>query len=239
MLHIPWIPLFAMLVSLMAMLIQLVFGMLAQKRAEAETDRQIAETKKQEKLHILDAEETYKREVREWGRSVVKSMAYAQQLCKTDPTTFVTSDYALECGATVAKLRGALDMAKWLFPNLAVPSREDAEWNADSQRQLSALETILHAYHVLDTVKAGDGKSRDRAVKNLRNLRKRFVSEMRAAVDPHVRGEDIENLIAEVKEEIQTEKQDQTNPDKMERDSAAKSPRRTDRDLGNAPVFRK
>lgn len=230
MLHIPWIPLFAMLVSLMAMIIQLVFGVLAQKRAEAETARQIEETKKQEKLHILEAEETYKREVREWGRAVVKDMAYAQQLCKTDPTTFVTSDFDLTRGVTVGRLRGKLDMAKWLFPNLAVPSREDESWTAEPKRQLSALETILHAYHVLDTLKAEDPESRGRAVQNLRRLRKRFVNEMRAAVDPHVRGDDIEKLIADIKEELETEKLETTKTD-AQAQAAPQTP--------EAPVFRK
>jgi hypothetical protein len=193
-----------MMVSLMAMLIQLIFGVLNQRRAVRETERQIAETKKQEMLHIINTEETYKAEVRAWGRSVVRAMSRAQQFSKIDPTKFVTSDYDLHRAETVATLRGLLDKAKWLFPKLAVPSREDEDWTETEshKRQLSALETILHAYHVLDTVKADDQTSRDRAVVNMRNLRKRFVKEMRRAVDPHVRGEDIERIMAEVEDEI-------------------------------------
>lgn len=195
-----WISLFAMMVSLLAMLIQLVFGVLNFKRAARETERQMAETRKQELMHAVSAEETYKSEVREWGRSVVKSMSRAQQFAKIDPAKFVTSDYDLHRAETVASLRGLLDKAKWLFPNLAVPSREDEGWREDHKRQLSALESILHAYHVLDTVKAGDKDSRDRSVINIRKLRKQFVREMRRAVDPHVRGEDIERIMAEVDE---------------------------------------
>ena len=123
-----WISMFAMMVSILAMLIQLVFGVLNQRRAVRETDRQIAETKKQEKLHIISAEETYKAEVRAWGQSVVRAMSRAQQFSKIDPSTFVTSDYDLHRAETVATLRGLLDKAKWLFPNLAVPSREDEGW---------------------------------------------------------------------------------------------------------------
>jgi hypothetical protein len=196
-----WISLFAMMVSLMAMLIQLVFGVLNFKRAARETDRQIAETKKQEVMHAVSAEETYKAEVRAWGRSVVRAMSRAQQFAKIDPTKFVTSDYDLHRAETVSVLRGLLDKAKWLFPNLAIPSREDEDWREDHKRQLSALETILHAYHVLDTVKAGEKDSRDRSVINIRKLRKQFVREMRRAVDPHVRGEDIERIMAEVHDE--------------------------------------
>lgn len=205
-----WISLFAMIVSLTAMLIQLVFGVMAQRRGRAETDRQIAETKKQEKLHALDAEEAYKRDVREWGRGVVRAMALSQQLCKIDPSSFVTSDYDLKRAETVAILRGFLDKAKWLFPNLAVPSREDHGWEANPKRRLSALETILHAYHVLDTVDSKDPEKRNRCVVNMRNLRHQFVSEMRRAVDPQVRGVDIETLMAEVEIEMSNDAHDKT-----------------------------
>ncbi len=201
------ISLFAMMVSLIALVTQLMFGMLSVRRAIAETDRQIAETKKQEKLHAVGAEETYKSEVRAWGRTVVREMAYAQQLCKINPDKFVTSDYDLERARTVARMRGLLDKAKWLFPNLAVPSREDAGWNADHKRRLSALEAILHAYHVLDTVKSDVPAHRDKCVVSMRSLRKQFVREMRRAVDPQVRGEDIERIIDEVEEELETAKE--------------------------------
>ena len=201
-----------MLVSIIALVTQLVFGVLSTKRASEETARQIAETKKQEKLHAVDAEETYKQEVRDWGRGVVREMAYAQQLCKIDPAKFVTSDYDLDRAKTVAALRGLLDKAKWLFPNLAVPSREDEGWNADYKRRLSELETILHAYHVLDTVKAGDAEHRARCVTNMRNLRKQFVREMRRAVDPQVRGQDIERIIEEVEGELEEAKEKPKEP---------------------------
>jgi hypothetical protein len=197
---------YAMVVSLMAMLIQMVFGLLNHQRAQKETDRQIAETKKQEKLHALKAEETYKHEVREWGRGVVQAMALAQQLCKIDPAKFVTSDYDLERAETVAALRGYLDRAKWLFPNLAMPSHDDTGRDFDQKRRLSALEAILHAYHVLDKVKARDEEHRQHCVVNMRNLRRQFVREMRKAVDPHVRGDDIERLMAEIEQQAEDEK---------------------------------
>lgn len=199
--------LYAMGISIFALVTQVVFGVLSTRRALRETDRQIAETKKQEKLHVVSAEETYKGEVREWGRGVVRKMALAQQLCKIDPTAFITSDYDLERAHTVAALRGSLDKAKWLFPNLAVPSREVEGWNADNSRRLSALETILHAYHVLDTVKGDDEEHRARCVANMRKLRKQFVREMRRAVDPQVRGDDIERLMEEVEEELVEERE--------------------------------
>lgn len=197
-----WISLFAMIVSLTAMLIQLKFGMMAQRRAQAETDRQIAETKKQEKLHVIDAEEVYKNDVREWGRGVVRAMALSHQLCKIDPSTFVTSDYDLKRAETVAPLRGLLDKAKWLFPNLATPSRGDEGWNANPKHRLSALEAILHAYHVLDTLDPKDPEQRKLCVGNMRNVRHQFVREMRRAVDPKVRGTDIERLMSEVEAEL-------------------------------------
>ncbi len=196
------IPLFAMMVSIIALATQLVFGVLSTRRAITETNRQIAETKKQEKLHAVGAEEVYKAEVRAWGRAVVREMALAQQLCKTDPAKFTTSDYDLERAKTVAALRGLLDKAKWLFPNLASPSHHDQGWELDDKQRLSALETILHAYHVLDTVKPLDKDNRTRSVVNMRNLRKQFVREMRRAVDPQVRGQDIERIIEEVEEEL-------------------------------------
>lgn len=201
------ISLFAMMVSLIALVTQLVFGVLSVRRSMAETARQIAETKKQEKLQAVGAEETYKQEVRDWGRGVVREMAYAQQLCKINPDKFVTSDYDLERAKTVSSLRGLLDKAKWLFPNLAVPSREDESWEADPKRRLSALETVLHAYHVLDTVKSNDKEHRDRCVVNMRALRKQFVREMRRAVDPQVRGQDIERIIEEVEGELEEAKE--------------------------------
>ena len=209
-----WISLFAMIVSLMALGTQFVFGWLGQRRSQAETERQIAETKKQEKLHAINAEEVYKKEVREWGRDVVNQMAYAQQLCKINPDKFVTSDYDLDRAKTVAQLRGLLDKAKWLFPNLAVPSRKDTDWAVEKKRQLSALETILHAYHVLDTVKSDVPAHRERSVKNLRDLRKQFVREMRRAVDPQVRGEDIERIINELEDERIEEKENGKTGDK-------------------------
>ncbi len=201
------ISLFAMMVSLIALVTQLVFGVLSNKRAMAETDRQIAETKKQEKLHVVNAEEVYKAEVREWGRAVVREMAYAQQLCKINPEKFVTSDYDLERAKTVASLRGLLDKSKWLFPNLATPSHDDQTWDTDYKRRLSALETVLHAYHVLDTVKPLDHENRQRSVVNMRNLRKQFVREMRRAVDPQVRGQDIERIIEEVEDDLEEAKE--------------------------------
>lgn len=204
--------LYAMAISIIALVTQVVFGVLSTRRAIRETDRQIAETKKQEKLHAVSAEETYKSEVREWGRSVVRAMALSQQLCKIDPSKFITSDYDLQRAETVAALRGLLDKAKWLFPNLAVPSREEDGWEEDHKRRLSALEAILHAYHVLDTVKSDNQKSRDRCVVNMRNLRKQFVREMRRAVDPQVRGEDIERLMTEVEEEMVLEKEQSADP---------------------------
>ena len=207
-----WLSFFPMAISLIALATQVVFGVLSTRRAIAETTRQIAETKKQEKLHAVSAEETYKGEVREWGRTVVREMAYAQQLCKINPDKFVTSDYDLERARTVASLRGLLDKAKWLFPNLAVPSREDESWNADPKRRLSALEAILHAYHVLDTVKPDDQEHRDKCVVNMRALRKQFVREMRRAVDPQVRGDDIERIMEEVEEELEEAKEAAKTP---------------------------
>ena len=120
--------LYAMVISIIALVTQVVFGVMSTRRAIKETDRQIAETKKQEKLHAVSAEETYKSEVRDWGRAVVRAMALAQQLCKIDPSKFITSDYDLQRAETVAALRGLLDKAKWLFPNWAVPSREEGGW---------------------------------------------------------------------------------------------------------------
>ncbi|MCF6275756.1 MAG: hypothetical protein L3J05_08340 [Robiginitomaculum sp.] len=203
---INWLSVFAMVVSIMALATQFAFGFLSRKRAVAETNRQIAETKKQEKLHAVSAEETYKGEVRAWGRDVVREMSLAQQLCKIDPAKFTTSDYDLERGRTVASLRGLLDKAKWLFPNLAVPSHNES-WEVDNKRRLSALEAILHAYHVLDTVNYDDEQNRKRSVANMRNLRKQFVREMRRAVDPHVRGDDIERIMEEVEEELEEAKE--------------------------------
>ncbi len=195
---------FAMLVSILALITQIVFGVLSTRRAIKETERQISETKKQEKLHAINAEETYKAEVREWGREVVKNMSLAQELCKIDPAKFTTSDYDLERGFTVANLRGLLDKAKWLFPNLAVPSFQ--AW--EGERRLSALETILQAYHVLDKCKSNNANHREKSAKQIRSLRKRFVHEIRRAVDPAVRGDEIERIIDEVEEEIQEEKKE-------------------------------
>ncbi len=200
------IQIYTMAVSLIALLAQIIFGVLSTRRAVRETERQIAETRKQEKLHALNAEETYKREVRDWGRAVVRDMAYAQQLCKIDPEDFVTSDYDLERARVVGSLRGLLDKAKWLFPNLAIPSREDEGWSANPGRRLSALETILHAYHTLDTVRADEPEHRKTCVANIRKLRKQFVYEMRRAVNPAVRGEDIERIITEIDSEREDKK---------------------------------
>ncbi|MEE9271685.1 MAG: hypothetical protein V3U57_00175 [Robiginitomaculum sp.] len=201
------VSLYAMGISIIALSTQVVFGVLSTRRAIRETDRQIAETKKQEKLQAINAEEIYKGEVRAWGRAVVRQMSMAQQLCKIDPAKFTTSDYNLERGNTVAALRGFLDKAKWLFPNLALPSSEGRDWQAAHKRGLSALETILHVYHALDTVKEDDSDNRKRSVINIRRLRKRFVTEMRKAVDPQVRGDDIARIMDEVEEEIQEAKE--------------------------------
>lgn len=191
------IPLFAMLVSLMAMIIQLIFGVLNLRRAQAETDRQIAETKKQERLLIVQTEETYKNDVRNWGRQVVDAMARAQQLAAMDPETLTTSDYDIERANTVAELRGLLNRAKWLFPNLAIPSREDNDFVYTPERNHSALETILYTYHTLDQLESKDAEKRKTATGRVRKFRNEFVREMRNAVDPHVRGNDIEELVAE------------------------------------------
>lgn len=192
-----WISIYAMMVSLMAMVIQLIFGVLAQRRAKAETDRQIAETRKQEKLHALEMDENYKCDVREWGRNVVGTMALAQQLCVIDPEN-LTPDYEILRAQTVGVLRGQLDKAKWLFPNLAVATREDDDWWAEPGRKISALETILYAYHALDSIKPNEQESRADAVIQIRKMRKTFVKEIRKAVDPRVQGADIERIIAEI-----------------------------------------
>ncbi len=199
--------LYAMAISIVALGTQVIFGILSTRRAIKETDRQIAETKKQEKLHAIHAEETYKGEVRAWGQAVVEQMALAQQLCKMDPKKFTTADYDVKRGETVAGLRGLLDKAKWLFPNLALPSGEGIDWDERRKKRLSALEAILHAYHVLDTVKEDDSENRARSVVNMRSLRKQFVHEIRRAVDPQVRGEDIERIMNEVEGEIEEEKE--------------------------------
>ena len=191
------IPLFAMLVSLMAMIIQLIFGVLNLKRAQAETNRQIAETNKQERLLIVETEETYKNDVRNWGRRVVDGMARAQQLAAVDPAKLANNDYEIERANTVAELRGLLNRAKWLFPNLAIPTREDQEFIYQPERHHSALETILYTYHTLDQLDCDDAVKRKTATERIRKFRNEFVLEMRSAVDPHVRGEDIEKLVAE------------------------------------------
>lgn len=192
------ISLFAMLVSLMAMLIQLVFGVLSLRRAKAETDRQIAETRKQEQLLIMQTEETYKSDVRNWGRQVVDAMARAQQLSGIDPNSLSNNDYEVERGDTVATLRGLLNRAKWLFPNLAIPSREDKAFIYNPERHHSALETILFSYHTLDQLDPQSEDKRKLATDRIRKFRNEFVQEMKAAVDPQVRGTDIENLVAEL-----------------------------------------
>ena len=192
------ISLFAMLVSLTAMLIQLVFGVLNLRRAKAETDRQIAETRKQERLIVMQTEETYKSEVRNWGRQVVDAMAKAQQLCATNPADLSNHDYEIERGNTVSALRGLLNRAKWLFPNLAVPTRESEDFTYDVKRHHSALETILFTYHTLNNLDPEDADKRKVATDRIRKFRNEFVREMRRAVDPQVRGADIEKLVAEI-----------------------------------------
>lgn len=192
------ISLFAMLVSLTAMLIQLIFGVLGLRRAKAETDRQIAETRKQEQLLIMQTEETYKSDVRNWGRQVVDAMARAQQLCVIDPKSLSNNDYEVERGDTVAILRGLLNRAKWLFPNLAIPSREDAGFVYNPERRHSALETILFSYHTLDQLDPKSEEKRKLATDRIRKFRNEFVREMRSAVDPQVRGADIEKIVAEL-----------------------------------------
>ena len=195
------IPLYAMLVSLTAMFIQLVFGVLGIRRSVAETNRQIAETRKQEALLALQIEEGYKQDVRDWGLSVLDSMAHAQQLCTIDPDVLENSDYDIERANTVAELRSLLNRAKWLFPNLAVPSRQDAEFSYAPERRHSALETILYAYHTLDQLDATDAEKRKTARGRVRQFRNEFIREMRKAVDPQVRGSDIEKLVADIHSE--------------------------------------
>jgi len=192
------ISLFAMLVSLTAMLIQLIFGVMGLRRAKAETDRQIAETRKQEQLLIMQTEETYKSDVRNWGRQVVDAMARAQQICVIDPKSLSNHDYEVERGNTVATLRGLLNRAKWLFPNLAIPSREDESFVYNPERHHSALETILFSYHTLDQLNPELVEKRKIATDRIRKFRNEFVREMRCAVDPQVRGTDIEKLVAEL-----------------------------------------
>lgn len=192
------ISLFAMLVSLMAMLTQLVFGMLNLRRAKAETERQIAETRKQERFVIMQAEETYKAEVRNWGRQVVDAMAQAQQIAITNPADLSHHDYEIERGRTISSLRGLLNRAKWLFPNLAIPTQESEDFTYDVKRKHSALETILFTYYTLGQLDAENPDSRKMSETHIRKFRNEFVREMRRAVDPQVRGEDIEKLVAEI-----------------------------------------
>lgn len=189
---------FPMVVSLMAMGIQLTFGVLNLKRAKAETLRQIAETKKQEMLLVLQTEETYKGDVRQWGLEVLDAMAHAQQLCTIHPKELSNNDFAFEKANTVAALRSLLNRAKWLFPNLAIPAREDPDFSYEPKRRHSALETILYTYHTLDQVKSEDAERRKTAQDRIRKFRNEFVKEMREAVDPQVRGKDIEALVAEL-----------------------------------------
>ena len=193
---------FSMAVSLTAMVIQLVFGVLSLRRSTAETQRQIAETKKQERLLAFQTEEQYKNDVRNWGRQVVDSLSMAQQLCAVDPKGFISNDYLVTRAQTVAKLRGLLNRAKWLFPSLATPSYEDQYLIEPGIKELSALEAILYGYHTLDSLSATDPDKRKAAAKRVGHLRNEFVREMRRAVDPQVRGEDIQNLIVQAEAEI-------------------------------------
>jgi hypothetical protein len=192
------IPIYAMAVSLMALLSQLIFGWLGLKRAKAETERQMAETRKQEAILALHTEEGYKQDVRDWGLAVLDSMARAQQLCTIDPSNLDNSDFDIERANTVAALRSLLNRAKWLFPNLAVPSREDAGFSYTPERNHSALEAILHAYHTLDKLQAADPEQRKTSIGRIRRFRNEFIKEMRQAVDPKARGADIEALVAQV-----------------------------------------
>jgi len=205
---------FSMLVSLMAMLIQLVFGVMNIRRSQQETQRQIAETKKQERLLIFQTEETYKNDVRLWGRRVVDGMARAQQLATLDPQQLKNTDYELERANTVADLRGSLNRAKWLFPNLAIPSRIDEGFTYDTNNKLSALESILYVYHTLANLTPDEPENRKAASGRIRNLRNAFVQEMRSAVDPQVRGEDIEALVDAAEEDLT---QDNTATDDVNR----------------------
>ena len=189
---------FPMLVSLSAMVIQLVFGVLGLKRAKAETERQVAETRKQEMLLILQTEETYKGDVRQWGLEVVDAMAHAQQLCTINPKNLSSNDFAMERANSVASLRGLLNRAKWLFPNLAIPTREDKDFSYAPERKHSALESILYAYHTLDRLEADKPDARETAKVRIRKFRNEFVEEMRCAVNPQVRGADIEKLVADL-----------------------------------------
>lgn len=193
---------FAMLVSLMAMVIQLVFGVLAQRRAAAETARQIAETKKQEKILAVHTEETYKDDVRNWGRAVVDNLSMAQQVATIDPSHMISNDYLVLRAQTVGALRGLLNRGKWLFPNLAIPSPEDSSFLTSPEREYSAMETILWGYHTLDSLDASLPEKRKTASTRIRKLRNEFVREMRRAVDPRVRGDDIARFVAEHEEEI-------------------------------------
>lgn len=201
------IAIFSMMVSLMAMVIQLTFGVLSHKRAAAETARQIAETKKQEKLLAFQTEETFKNDVRNWGRSVVDHLSMAQQMCMIDPVHMITNDYLVKRAETVGALRGLLNRGKWLFPNLALPTYEGDFYAKDEIRELSALETVLYSYHTLDQLKAEDADKRKAAATKVRKLRNEFVREMRRAVDPQVRGEDIENLVAKTEAELAAAKE--------------------------------
>lgn len=193
---------FSMLVSLLAMVIQLIFGMMSQRRTAAETARQIAETKKQEKILAFHTEETFKDDVRNWGRAVVDNLSMAQQLCTIDPAEMISNDLIVLRAQTVGALRGLLNRGKWLFPNLAIPSPEDNSFLHEAERELSALETVLYGYHTLDGLDATDADKRKKAATKIRKLRNEFVREMRRAVDPRVRGEDIEAFVAMAEAEL-------------------------------------
>lgn len=193
-----FVPTFPMVVSLLAMGIQLVFGVLNLRRAKAETERQIAETQKQEMLLAMQTEEGYKAEVRQWGLEVLDAMALGQQLCTINPRSLKNSDFEIERAATVAALRGLLNRAKWLFPDLAIPTREDEGFAFKPERNHSALESILYAYHTLDKMDAAKPEQRETARGRIRRFRSEFVEEMRRAVDPRVRGEDVQALVAEL-----------------------------------------
>lgn len=200
---IDMIPVYAMVISILAMVIQLVFGVLGLRRAQAETNRQVMETKKQEALLAVHTEEGYKQDVREWGRDVLDAMAYAQQLTTINPDNLGNHDFDIEKANTVAKLRSLLNRAKWLFPNLAIPTREDKSFSYMPERKHSALETILYAYHGLDQMDETDEASRKKVQGNIRRYRNEFMHEMRRAVDPQVRGSDIEKLVAEIHQKEQ------------------------------------
>lgn len=188
--------------SLAFALLSLVISIYFSRRTERAT-------RLQQRGQLIDLNFSYYAKVQEWADRAIDSLTEAIFQCDLDPNDIPAGDYFRMWISSRQKISALVDQGRFFFPNeLPEVYGSDKELAYRGLRPVT-LSHLKHAFDLLPDRRDEQANivrnEKSETVREIRgqlwDLRRKFVSEVQAILDPRTRSAELEELLFEVNTE--------------------------------------